>query len=191
MVLCLIEKVLVKNYKENEKVKDLVMKKNTVKRLNVDGKNLTGKLDLSDFVNLEVLDCHHNGLTTLNITNCRQLKILHCYDNKLTDLKLPSSAEQLTYLSLSNNNLSPRDLSMFSHLVNLEALVIDISNTDIDSGLEYLPDSLKNFYCSAGLREDARCQTIYNLFANEQGKVETEKYGRIKKFPQKLQNYKQ
>ncbi|KLL02755.1 MAG: hypothetical protein MRECE_47c004 [Mycoplasmataceae bacterium CE_OT135] len=59
---------------------------------------------------------------------------------------------------------------------------LDIRDTDIDSGLEYLPDSLVWFYCSANERKEAKCQTIYNLLANEE---------KEKNFPQKLQDYKQ
>ncbi|KLL03765.1 MAG: hypothetical protein MRECE_9c019 [Mycoplasmataceae bacterium CE_OT135] len=125
----------------------------------------------------------------------------------------------MTYLNVSSNNLS--DLSLFSHLVNLERLGIgnwhwekinqgiynrftgslkplqnltklkelDISNTDINRGLEYLPDSLKEFSCSVEQRKEAKCKAIYNLFANDQGVVETENES-IKNFPQKLQEYK-
>ena len=37
-------------------------------------------------------------------------------------------------------------------------------------------------------RKDAKVKTIYNLFADENGKVETE-YGSIKNFSQKLRVY--
>jgi hypothetical protein len=84
-------------------------------------------------------------------------------------------------------------LEFLKSLAKLETLVI--SNTDIDSGLEHLPDNLKNFSCSTDYRKDAKCQNIYNLFADENGKVETEtdKNGNkcIINFPQKLQAYKQ
>jgi len=40
-------------------------------------------------------------------------------------------------------------------------------------------------------RKNAKVKAIYNLFANEQEKVETEGYGYIKNFPQKLKEYKQ
>ncbi|CAJ0895349.1 4101_t:CDS:2 [Entrophospora sp. SA101] len=95
------------------------------------GKNYQPNQDLTDFVNLEELYCHVNQLTSLNLTNCQQLKKLDCSSNKLKDLILPSSAEQLTILSIMDNNLSG-DCSLFSHL---------ISNTDINQGLEYLPDT--------------------------------------------------
>jgi len=68
---------------------------------------------------------------------------------------------------------------------------LSISDTDVDSGLEYLPDSIETFYCTTDCKKDAKCKSIYNLFANDQGVVETEGYGYIKNFPQKLQEYKQ
>ncbi|CAJ0635376.1 4698_t:CDS:2 [Entrophospora sp. SA101] len=98
-------------------------KRNTIKEINISYKNLIGNLDLTDFVNLEELYCHVNQLTSLNLTNCQQLKKLDCSSNKLKDLILPSSAEQLTILSIMDNNLSG-DCSLFSHLVNLENLRI-------------------------------------------------------------------
>jgi len=67
---------------------------------------------------------------------------------------------------------------------------LSISDTDVDSGLEYLPDSIETFYCKTDCKKDAKCKSIYNLFANDQGVVETEGYGYIKNFPQKFQEIK-
>jgi len=67
---------------------------------------------------------------------------------------------------------------------------LSISDTDVDSGLEYLPDSIETFYCTTDCKKDAKCKSIYNLFANDQGVVETEGYGYIKNFPQKFQEIK-
>lgn len=70
---------------------------------------------------------------------------------------------------------------------------LNIEDTNIDSGLEYLPESVERFYCWVHKRENTKCNLIYNLFANEQGIVETGQSGNkeIKNFPQKLQDYKQ
>jgi Leucine-rich repeat (LRR) protein len=100
--------------------------RNTITKLNISGTNLTGELDLSDLVNLTRLDCPNNQLTSLNLVNCQQLKIFWGHDNLLTDLVLPTSAEQLTSLSLSRNSFPTQQLTQFSHLVNCEYL--DISN---------------------------------------------------------------
>ncbi|CAG8770863.1 18031_t:CDS:1, partial [Racocetra persica] len=37
---------------------------------------------------------------------------------------------------------------------------LSISSTDIDSGIEYLPKSIKKFYCSADLRKEAEVEKI-------------------------------
>jgi len=37
---------------------------------------------------------------------------------------------------------------------------LNISNTDIDSGLEYLPESVKDFSCSADIKKDAKVKII-------------------------------
>ncbi len=72
--------------------------------------------------------------------------------------------------------------------------LLDISGTNISSGLEYLPGSVKYFDCSSMDEVVA----IYDLFADEKGEAEEEwqyfhgeDYYCIKNFPQKLQVYKQ
>jgi hypothetical protein len=100
--------------------------RNTITKLDIHSKNLTEALDCSDFVNLTRLDCYGNKITSLNLVNCQQLKIFWGHDNLLTDLVLPTSAEQLTNLSLSRNSFPTQQLTQFSHLVNCEYL--DISN---------------------------------------------------------------
>lgn len=217
-----------------------------ITNLNVKGENvdekLEGSLDLSDFEKLEDLNCGANKLKTLNLNNCLNLKTLYCFnnqlaelkidkltnlvhldcrDNLLKDLRLPSSAEKLTYLTVRNNDFSERDLSMFSHLVNLETLYVDndslevdnqgkfdrkhynkfegsleplksltklkvlnISNTDIDSGLEHLPKSVKTFYYSADMKiggKETRVKKIERLL---KGKLPVE----IENDPKKLLN---
>ncbi|CAG8466262.1 11806_t:CDS:10, partial [Gigaspora margarita] len=137
-------------------------KRGEVKILEIGGENLTGKLDLNDFVNLERLSCSSNKLTTLNLSNCTKLTDLDCNRNKLVNLNLSQNGELKT-LYCENNNIT-QDLNIFSRFRNLEWLIIDnspfygslaplaqleklemleISDTDINSGVEYLPESLK------------------------------------------------
>jgi Leucine-rich repeat (LRR) protein len=95
----------------------------------------------------------------------------------------------LKRLDLSKNHFTG-SLAPLKDMSKLESL--DIRDTDISEGLEHLPKSVKNFYCSANERKDYKCKAIYNLFANEKGGIETENYPkRIKNFPRKLQDYKQ
>src|SRR6185295_19468052 len=113
-------------------------------------------LDLNDFVNLEELRCYYNQyVTSLNLDNCKKLKELDCSYNELTELKVNHLSE-LTTLFCSNNQLTDLDLSNNSLHGSLEPLkgmskleILDIRDTDLDSGLEYLPESVWIFYCSA------------------------------------------
>jgi hypothetical protein len=98
--------------------------RNTITYLDISSKNLTGNLDLSDFVNLTWLYCQNNQLTLIKLVNCQQLKELWGANNLLTDLVLPTPAEQLTHLDLSQNNFPAQNLTRFSHLVNCEILRI-------------------------------------------------------------------
>jgi hypothetical protein len=61
-------------------------------------------------------------------------------------------------------------LEFLRNITKLEEL--DVNNTDIDSGLEYLPDSVKSFECLADERPEAKVKAIYDLFADEQESVE-------------------
>ncbi|CAI2164580.1 18998_t:CDS:2 [Funneliformis geosporum] len=140
--------------------------RNEIKNLYLKEKKIEGDLNLSDFVNLNELDCSDNFLTSLNINNCKHLKrldvsfnhltnlefsgsykleVIKCNDNFLTNFDYSLlSANKLTYLNISDNNLPYQDLSPFSQslkcLDRLENL--NISNTDINIGIEYLPNSI-------------------------------------------------
>jgi hypothetical protein len=136
---------------ENQEKYNTKEKRQEIKELNINNQNLEGKLDLSDFVNLERINCSNNLLTDIDLTNF--------------------NSEKIKIIDLSNNNLSERDLTCFSKLVNLERLSLDtsearrkegkynrfygsleplrnltklvritIDNTNIDTGLEYLPE---------------------------------------------------
>jgi len=190
---------------------------------NIYSQGLKGHLDLSDFVNLEKLNCRNNEFVSLDVSKNVKLKELNCYknqlinldisnnqqlvklvcsENKLTDLKLGKndqlvelycfnnqlteldlsslSAEKLVKLDISGNNFPEQNLSFLSKFVNLEHLQVgtydkerieknvynrffgsleylkdlnklkelDISNTDINYGVEYLPNSITEIYYS-------------------------------------------
>lgn len=175
-------------------------KRESTTKLVLNKKNLQGSLDLSDFVNLEELNCQYNELTSLNLDNCRKLKKISCGSNKLAELKINHLSEltgldchsnQLTNLDLSNSNKLidlrindnnfVQDLSFLSHLVNLKELYLgdncfygsleslknltklrelDIRNTDIDSGVEYLPDDIEKIDCSSKERPESKVKKI-------------------------------
>jgi Leucine-rich repeat (LRR) protein len=128
-------------------------------------------LKLDCLTNLKHLDCGANEISNLDISNLVNLEILECGGNNLTSvdfLKKIPNPEKLKKLNIVVNNFSKQDLSCFGHLINLKELeirnnsfvgsleflkhltkleILDIVNTDVDNGLEYLPDSLQEFYC--------------------------------------------
>jgi Leucine-rich repeat (LRR) protein len=93
-----------------------------------------------------------------------------------------------TNLNLSYNKLEPTDLAVFSPLVNLTNLDIsdnkffgsleflqnctrlkylDISNTNINQGLEYLPESLETFLYSSSADSNFQVQIIEKEINNQ------------------------
>jgi Leucine-rich repeat (LRR) protein len=88
--------------------------------------NLIEYLDNTElFPGLTFLECSYNELKTLNLSPLKDLTYLDCRDNELTDIDLSSlDSEKLELLSLSNNNLSLRDLSFLSSFTKIKTLQI-------------------------------------------------------------------
>ncbi|MCE8163176.1 MAG: protein kinase [Candidatus Moeniiplasma glomeromycotorum] len=145
-------------------------KREQLKKLNIEKKNLTDGLDLSDFKNLEELNCSKN-----NLTNCYFLNTL-------------PHPEKITYLNLGNNKIS-QNLVVFGRFGNLKYLdlcnnpffgsleplnklekikSLDISDTDLNNGVEYLPESLGGTYDFLG--EDEK-NIFYNLNQRPNSKI--------------------
>jgi|SRR3954454_23904495 len=129
--------------------------------LDISNKNLEGELDLKDFKNLKSLHCHSNRLTGLNLNKDSNLEDLGCHFNQLTNIDFLKTlnTKKITYLNIGDNDFSEQDLSLFGELdfANLKLLylhdnrfkgslkplekmnnlvLVDISNTNIDSGLD-------------------------------------------------------
>ncbi|RHZ36028.1 hypothetical protein [endosymbiont GvMRE of Glomus versiforme] len=159
-----------------------------IKRLGINNKDLEGNLDLNDFVNLEELRCYTNKLTQLELSNLSQLSMVYCDSNNLKNIKFSHYIEKLTWLSVTDNNFSKQDLPLFSYSVNLKTLYIDnnsfsgslkplrnmsslnylnIKNTDIDSGLEYLPENLTSLYCNDWCAEQLKNYDNYQAWRKD------------------------
>lgn len=111
-----------------------------------DWKKLGGDLNLTEFPNLEKLNCSFNEITSLNLTNCSKLTELKCWDNQLKKINFTTlpylkilyawtnyltklnwkalSPENLTNISISNNNFTKQEISCFSEFINLEELYL-------------------------------------------------------------------
>ena len=96
-----------------------------ITKLDFSLKNLEGELDLSDFINLEKLNCSFNQLTNLGLSKCFQLTELNCRGNLLTSLTLPTNPTNLKELNLSDNNFPAQDLSFLVPYTSLERLELE------------------------------------------------------------------
>lgn len=177
-----------------ERILDKAYLDKSIKELNINSQKLKGHLDCKGYSNLERLNCAGNGLISLKVDDCedlaeldcannqiinlslgkkKKLKKLDCWGNKLTELDIDSFISSLpislTELDLGCcSKLENKDLSIFSHLLNLEKLnlantrikgnceslknlsglkLLDISQTNVAAGLEYLPESLTELRC--------------------------------------------
>ncbi|KLL03602.1 MAG: hypothetical protein MRECE_12c015 [Mycoplasmataceae bacterium CE_OT135] len=178
--------------------------RNKIIELDIKQKNLQGFLSLESFANLERLYCSYNQLTNLDLNNCDNLKELNCSGNQLTDLNFLNNLknpEKLTKLSIRDNNIFS-DLSPLSRFANLERLCLDnnrpftglgklkgliVSNTNIDSGLEYLPGSIEYFYCSADVKQGAKVKAIEKFLKKIKGEDFSQK---LKEIKQKMKQWR-
>ena len=104
-------------------------------------RNLEG---IESFEDLEKLDCHGIGLTTLNVTKNFNLKELNCSDNYLKDY-LYILSSRLKKLNCSNNKLTSMNLGGLYGL-NLEE--VDCSNNNITNIVMWNVGELVKFDCS-------------------------------------------
>lgn len=96
------------------------------------------------FEDLETLDCHGIGLTTLNVTKNFNLKELNCSDNQLKDY-LYILSNKLKKLNCSNNKLTYMNLGIL-HGLNLEE--VNCSNNEIRNIVMDSVGELVKFDCS-------------------------------------------
>lgn len=109
---------------------------------------LKGRMKLEGFTNLKKLICSNQLLTYLFLDDCKNLVKLQCNNNKFPNLDFLGSAN-LTNLKELDISGCPTEgnLKSLANMSNLE--VLNISNTQITEGLEYLPESCKKLYCNS------------------------------------------
>ena len=138
----------------------------SVREIIIDGKYLINTnftnydLDLRAYSNLIGFFCSSNNLTSVDflnqLHNPEKLKILTIYDNNIqpTDISFFSKFINLKYLKIgtTNNKIGTTNinrekynrfygsLKAYQNLTKLEEICIEA--TDVNEGLEYLPESL-------------------------------------------------
>jgi Leucine-rich repeat (LRR) protein len=134
--------------------------------------NLLTDLNISSCFSLNELLCDGNLLTNLTLpASPSSLEKLDLSDNNFSftqDLSFLTSATNLEELHLGNcdedkvsqgiYNRFSGSLEPLKNLTNLQKL--DISNTDINSGWEYLPTSVKTIYFSSETRPNSKVKEI-------------------------------
>ncbi|CAB4402245.1 unnamed protein product [Rhizophagus irregularis] len=134
--------------------------------LDISNKKIT-TLDVSDCPQLRELDCSNNQLTNLTISGSNKIEKILCGNNRLSNLDFLKSQNpaKLITLRMDNNNFPAQNLKCFTPFINLRILCIsnnpftgslkplrnlsslkeiNIADTNIDGGLEYLPDEFFN-----------------------------------------------
>jgi len=142
--------------------------------------NQLTSLDITNCGQLERLDCHNNTLQDLFLPfQVWKLGYLNAKNNNFPeqDLSIFRKFVNLRELLIGNGdekNISQGIYSRFrgslEPLQLMERLKeIDVSNTDISSGLAYLSESINSFHCLTDLRKDAQVKIIANDLNNEPG----------------------
>jgi Leucine-rich repeat (LRR) protein len=78
--------------------------------LNVSSKNISNLNGIEAFSSLEVLRCHFNQLTSLDVSSNLALDSLNCSTNQLTNLNVNNCTE-LQFLECSSNSLTNLNIS--------------------------------------------------------------------------------
>ena len=104
--------------------------------------DLTG---VEDMVSLEILYCHYNQLTSLDISNNLNLVAIYCHSNLITTLNI-SGLQLITELYCNNNQITSLDISNLSGLKFFSCLDNQLTSLDVSNN-----DSLIDLNCSSNL----------------------------------------
>ena len=136
------------------------------------GSNQLKTLDLNGLTQLEKLECGDNFLNSFDYSqlNPTQLTYLNISNNNLPeqDLSVFSPLINLKTLWIDNHDKEKIQQGIYNRWVGslkplrnlLKLKKLDISNTDIDSGLEYLGNSLEEIICTTKERPESAVQKI-------------------------------
>jgi len=157
--------------------------------------NLLTKLDLTNYRNLERFQCCNTYLQELDLSVFQPEKLvqLSIGENNLPkqDLSVLSKFVNLEVLYIGGGwdgggkiekGVYNRFSGSLEALKNMKKLwYLDIMNTDIDRGLEYLPDGIRTFCYQANVRRNARCKNIEEQLSLYDGNFQTWKRDRFGK----------
>ena len=101
--------------------------------------NQLAKLDLTNCVQLQTLDCHYGtSIAEIVLTNCTQLQTLNCFNNKLSVLGL-KNFKQLQTLICYANQLIEIDVTNCTQMQTLNCFANRLTKLNL-TGLDKLTD---------------------------------------------------
>lgn len=103
-----------------------------IEELNISGLNISDLTGIENFINLRILDCSGNLLTSLDLSNNTSLTNLNCSGNPLSSLDL-SNNTSLTGLNCSRNALTSLDLSNNPNIETLNCRRSRLSSLDLSN----------------------------------------------------------
>ena len=92
--------------------------------------NISSLEGISSFINLQILRCHFNQLTSLDVSALTSLNELGCKQNQLTSLNV-SGLTNLNVLDCNWNQLTTLDLSGLTNLTWVECVFNQLTSLDV------------------------------------------------------------
>ena len=122
--------------------------------------NLTS-LNITNLINLQTLNCGYNRLTSLDVTSLTNLQNLNCYSNVLTSLNV-TGLNNLQSLNCSNNKLTSLNVTNLTNLKNLDCKINQLSTLDLSRNvnLTVLNCAINNF-SSLDLTNNSKLEGLY------------------------------
>jgi len=131
--------------------------------------NISNLKGIEEFVNLPILYCNNNDLTSVDLGSNLALLELRCSTNLLEDLDITQNTE-LTFLNCSSNPLNSINISQNTALEELWCRSNSISNLDLsqNTALTYL-DFRNNQISNIDLTQNLNLEKLYcrdNMLTN-------------------------
>jgi gliding motility-associated-like protein len=107
---------------------------NAITDLDIQNKGISDLTGIEDFLNLSVLSCENNVISTLDVTQNTNLTQLFCSNNLLSNIDV-STLVDLQILWCGNNQLSNVDVSNNTQLISLVCNDNLLTNLDVSNNL--------------------------------------------------------
>ncbi|GAA4234110.1 hypothetical protein GCM10022291_12800 [Postechiella marina] len=101
-----------------------------ITNLNITDKNISDLTGIEDFINLNILTCDNNNLTSLNVTTCTKLTQLFCRFNQLSTIDVTKNIA-LDIFWCEGNQLTSLDVTKNINLISLVCRDNPINQLDV------------------------------------------------------------